>query len=717
MSSILRRALNVKIDNRDVDSKSNLSKKNSNLATAADEQSPASTSKTNSSTVTTNSIPQNKNTVNGSISEDGEVRFSEKEKNITIIEQLKQAKGKLDKMSPVIEVNESREFKTNVEKIAFFENILHEQGDKIYRQGFGEVVIGKNQYKKALAYLKTYDEIISFAAVPKVIKTGIKIGEHLNHKDRGYSTTTFGAKIKLNGQIASIAVVVKQTNRNYYKVHRVLMSDDSVLEFIDNKKEELETARVAREKTRVLSKPTNSSNNNIPQNKNTVNGSISEKTSKKGVVTESYKQEWTLSAKEKAAESVIKQIANEYTKRGINVDIVYEENGNNGQWNPKTNTVTVNLAANNPIEAFFHEAMGHVIHDYANENWQDIKSAAFSYMASLEDVSIDDIRNHKIDQYKKNGLSYTSELIDEEIVSDMIGAMAQDKNSVQKLYNSLVESGTEETLAQRIVRKIKELLMNLKLHFTNLEGKYNSAIAKAAKENRPSDSAFSEYLDKVNSILSQSFENLEVAENGDTKYSIKYTTENKPVVVIEENILDSVPKNEWIKTVKNIMSEKFSSGIPIRGRLIKVNAITRNEYTNSKDSQFYKRYQRPVYKDKFKSANNLDEMVLASTNYVNEDLKHERKDNFKEFARGDVLVRVGDNDYSAKVVVGFTSGKEMVLYDVIDFKPTAFKIKKVDTHIAQSHEVKSNRQSVPTNNNISQNDTVVNNNISENGGE
>lgn len=48
-----------------------------------------------------------------------------------------------------------------------------------------------------------------------------------------------------------------------------------------------------------------------------------------------------------------------------------------------------------------------------------------------------------------------------------------------------------------------------------------------------------------------------------------------------------------------------------------------------------------IYEDKFKSANNLDEIVIASTNYVNEDLKHQRKDNFREFARGDVLIRVG----------------------------------------------------------------------------
>lgn len=79
-------------------------------------------------------------------------------------------------------------------------------------------------------------------------------------------------------------------------------------------------------------------------------------------------------------------------------------------------------------------------------------------------------------------------------------------------------------------------------------------------------------------------------------------------------------------------------------------------------------------------ANNLDDIVLASTNYINEDLKHSRKDKFIEFARGDVLIRVGDNDYSAKVIVGFTGGKEMVLYDIINFTPTEFSIKKERTH-------------------------------------
>ena len=79
MTRILQKALNVKTDNQDINGGSLSSKKNSNLATVADEKSPASTSKTNSSTVTINNISQNKNTVNDSDYEDSEVRFSEKD--------------------------------------------------------------------------------------------------------------------------------------------------------------------------------------------------------------------------------------------------------------------------------------------------------------------------------------------------------------------------------------------------------------------------------------------------------------------------------------------------------------------------------------------------------------------------------------------------------------------------------------------------------------
>lgn len=222
-------------------------------------------------------------------------------------------------------------------------------------------------------------------------------------------------------------------------------------------------------------------------------------------------------------------------------------------------------------------------------------------------------------------------------------------------------------------------------------------------------------VDYMNEIAKRLWEGVdEAVENyrfgagteGETRFSIGYTLDNKAVAIIEDDILAGVPKSEWIKTVKDTISGKFSSGIPVSGRLIKVNRITKNEFTNSKDTKNLKD-NKTVYKDKLKSANNLDDIVLASTNYINEDLKHTRKDNFKEFARGDVLIRIGDNDYSAKVIVGFTSGGNMVLYDIINFTPTKLVLnekKKARNTAMHQNDAGSDRTRVPSDTIIRTND-------------
>ena len=181
---------------------------------------------------------------------------------------------------------------------------------------------------------------------------------------------------------------------------------------------------------------------------------------------------------------------------------------------------------------------------------------------------------------------------------------------------------------------------------------------------------------------------------------------------VEENILDGIPKNKWISTVKTTLSQKFTNGIPISGRLIKVNSISKNEFTASKYTKFLRATDGTIYADKFKSSNNLDEILLASTNYINEDLNHTRKDNIKEFARGEVLIRVGANDYSAKVIVGFTAGKQMLLYDIVDFAPTNIATKK-RTH-QDFGESRTPRKDVFSNITVTQKSPSVNSILSEN---
>ncbi len=98
-------------------------------------------------------------------------------------------------------------------------------GYHIDRQGYGTITFDKKELNFGIDYIKTPYEAAALAALPKVLKRGKIIESHNNHKNRGVSTITIAAPITINGNDVVMGVAVKQTNRSYYKAHRVLMSD------------------------------------------------------------------------------------------------------------------------------------------------------------------------------------------------------------------------------------------------------------------------------------------------------------------------------------------------------------------------------------------------------------------------------------------------------------------------------------------------------------
>lgn len=58
--------------------------------------------------------------------------------------------------------------------------------------------------------------------VPQVIKNGIEISNHSDHKERQYQTWTIAERVNIAGKSGIVAVVVKETTDKFYKVHRVL---------------------------------------------------------------------------------------------------------------------------------------------------------------------------------------------------------------------------------------------------------------------------------------------------------------------------------------------------------------------------------------------------------------------------------------------------------------------------------------------------------------
>ena len=206
------------------------------------------------------------------------------------------------------------------------------------------------------------------------------------------------------------------------------------------------------------------------------------------------------------------------------------------------------------------------------------------------------------------------------------------------------------------------------------------------------------------------------------RYSIEQTDRGKPVVVIDTDILNGVSDADKKNAVRKFISQNYPNGIRVRNGVIEVTGKTGKEYTRSGYSQYIEKNDAQVYDDKLRAAGNLDEAVRASTDYVNEEIKHPRKDNIKEFARGRVLMRVGQNDYNAEVVVGYTKNGKMLLYDIVNFKPDTFSVKERTSRqpgrgeagmtgdYGKSSKVEGPIKSGPatTDNSISQNNAAVN---------
>lgn len=166
-------------------------------------------------------------------------RSVETEEKTSIKDQIRAIQNKLNDMDVVSSVhapnfNGAREH----ERKKWILDTLKSSGFKVDIQGFGVVEFGENQINNSLNYLDDPEEIAAFACLPRVLKRGIRTDGHENHKNRRYSTVTFAAPVEINGTRGNMAVVVKQTGKNLYKTHRILMPDGSAFVFNDNEKTE-----------------------------------------------------------------------------------------------------------------------------------------------------------------------------------------------------------------------------------------------------------------------------------------------------------------------------------------------------------------------------------------------------------------------------------------------------------------------------------------------
>lgn len=200
------------------------------------------------------------------------------------------------------------------------------------------------------------------------------------------------------------------------------------------------------------------------------------------------------------------------------------------------------------------------------ENYETAKNTR--YVSQKTDIILKDITEH----YAQYGLELSAQDAEYEMYAKFCGeCLFTTEKEQEKALASILEKATanERTSISDFIKKfiewIKSKLPNYAPTLEQLENKWLELVKKT------------EVSEKENT-----------ADNSGVRYSIGYTTDNIPVAIVEEDILDGVPKSDWVTTVKSVLSEKFGGGIPISGRLVRINKITRSEYTNSKYSNYLK---------------------------------------------------------------------------------------------------------------------------------
>ena len=146
------------------------------------------------------------------------------ENETKIKEQIAANADRLNEMIPVVEKKITENLKTKRKAKEWAVEYLKSTGYRVDRQGYGTIYFSPKDIEYGLNYSDTLEEQIAIAAIPQVLKRGIVIGEHGNHKLREKATITFGAPVILNDTRVNVAVVVEKRGNRYY-THRVVLPD------------------------------------------------------------------------------------------------------------------------------------------------------------------------------------------------------------------------------------------------------------------------------------------------------------------------------------------------------------------------------------------------------------------------------------------------------------------------------------------------------------
>lgn len=352
--------------------------------------------------------------------------------------------------------------------------------------------------------------------------------------------------------------------------------------------------------------------------------------------------------------------------------LVFEdmEDGKQGSYNPDTNTITLSESLQNSER---DDALVHEIQHAIQEAEGFARGASPQYWARREYESGDLVgerlrREHdnlfrSLSQEEQNQFTRYREL-DRELNRTMFAELGTEEAADYERYEAEQDALYDELYSNEWFRK----LLDLERRMDDIPGEYRAMYSNTSGEIEARDAEARRKLtadERRAAPPDLGNEDTIFAQSGaGVQASIDYDTDNRPYVTVEEDILNGVPEKDWARKVKAVLREKFPDGITVGNSEINIGGRTGRELTWSGTSRWLRANDPVAFADKYRTANNADEILLASTDYVNEGLEHPRRDDIADFSRGKVQFRIGDRDYSADVIVAALNDGRLMLYDI-----------------------------------------------------
>lgn len=340
--------------------------------------------------------------------------------------------------------------------------------------------------------------------------------------------------------------------------------------------------------------------------------------------------------------------------------------------------------------ALAHETT-HFIKDYS-----PVKYEAYAQMiiaaAESKGISYDSLiarqmaRLSEMEEYKNLSETELQDIAYDETIAEMSETILTDTDAANRLSQQIYKQ--DRTLWQKIKDFFTGLVEKLRNAYkdSNPDSDIGRMLKRAVQDNAEIAQAWAEAVSEAGENYQLQDGQKKNAREG-VRYSLRGTTDGKTVAVVDEDILSNIDLTQWNnQTKKKVQAaakealKKFSDGIVVDGITRNVNRVSRREFAASDYSEMLSKKAPQLFADKMRTASAIDDVVIATTDWARDGkLKHPRTDNFVDFDHGRVLIKAGENQYSAEVVVGITDKGTAVFYDVVDIQPAHFQMQKEES--------------------------------------